>query len=77
MRGYFTELWLFEDKTMKKLIILGVVFILLSGCATKSTLQKREQIDDEPVMVTSSIVVEITQEMIDHYYATHPKKPEQ
>ena len=77
MRGYFAELWLLEDKTMKKLIILGVGFILLSGCTAKSRLQKRDQIDDEPVMVTSSIVVEITQEMIDRYYATHPKNTEQ
>ncbi len=58
-------------------MILGVGFILLSGCTAKSTLQKRDQIDDAPVEVTSSIVVEITQEMIDRYYATHPKKSEQ
>ena len=59
---------------MRKLIILGIGFILLSGCVSKSSLQKKEQIDDEPVMVTSSISVEITQEMIDHFKAREVKK---
>ena len=59
---------------MKKLIILEIGFILLSGCVSKSSLQKSDQIDDDPVMVTSSISVEITQEMIDRFKAREAKK---
>ncbi len=62
---------------MKKLLFLSVGCVLLSGCVVKGAPKKITVLDDEPVEVTSSIVVEITQEMIDRYYATHPKKSEQ
>jgi len=62
---------------MKKLLFLSVGCVLLSGCVVKGTPKKITVLDDEPVEVTSSIMVEITQEMIDRYYATHPKNTEQ
>jgi len=59
---------------MKKLIVLSIGVLLLSGCVTKGVPQKSSVVDDEPIIVTSSISVEVTQEMIDRYNATHPKK---
>ncbi len=59
---------------MKKLIVLSIGALLLSGCVVKGVPQKSNVVDDEPIMVTSSISVEVTQEMIDRYNATHPKR---
>ncbi len=62
---------------MKKLLLLSIGCLILSGCVAKGAPKKSTAIDDEPVEVTSSIMLEVTQEMIDRYYATHPKKTEQ
>ena len=59
---------------MKKLIVLSIGALLLSGCVAKGVPQKSSVVDDEPIMVTSSISIEVTQEMIDRYKAAHTKK---
>ena len=60
---------------MKQLIVISTAILFLSGCVSKEALQKSgAAIDDEPVMVTSSVSIEITQEMIDRFKAREVKK---
>ena len=60
---------------MKQLIAISTVILSLSGCVSKGALQKSDNtINNEPVMVTSSVSVELTQEMIDRFKARETKK---
>jgi len=59
---------------MKKFFILIFGIFLLSGCIAKSIPKKESSNIDEPVIVTSSISMEITQEMINRFNARKQKE---
>ncbi len=62
---------------MRQLLLFSIGCLLFSGCIANGAPKKISVIDDEPVEVTSSIMIEITQEMIDRYYAERGIKKEE